>query len=559
MVWVPLDGDDEFPTLGYQVADWMTEFLLRPDTSEQEPFVPTLEQIEFLAELYRLDPFSGRRVIHRAVLSRPRGWGKSPFVAGIAAAEAMGPVRCDGFDAQGQPVGVPWSYFRTPRVALAATTEDQVANTFDALKEMIELSPAEFEFGAEVQTDRVVLPRGEIEVVSASATSIKGKRHVAAVLDQTETWLPGNRGVKLAQTMRNNATKLNGVTVETPNAFTIGEGSVAERSAKFHEQIQAGKVKDGDAKRSFLYDHRSAPLDTDQGDHGSLIEGLRVAYGDSAKDPRGCAIHEPSCPPGWVNLERIAADFWDTSNDPAQMSADFLNIIGAASDSWVTGPELRAIEDSSKVISGVEPVTLGFDGSEGRQRGIADSTVLIGYSVAQKHIFKVGVWEQPDGPAGEGWQPPVLEVEQTVKEFFESHNVVGFYADPSAGWAGLVKDWEATYSKRLRVHASSKEKPVEWPKRLVNRTCEGFAQLLSEIRQGTVTYDGDPVLTRHFLNARKDPRRAGYVLKKADDNQDYGKIDASYGAMFAYYAGLDAIGKGVLKARVRRKIPRRIR
>ena len=49
MSWWSLDELDVFPTLGYDVADWMTEFLLRPDADDLEAFVPTQEEIEFLA------------------------------------------------------------------------------------------------------------------------------------------------------------------------------------------------------------------------------------------------------------------------------------------------------------------------------------------------------------------------------------------------------------------------------------------------------------------------------------------------------------------------------
>ena len=90
MPWRPLDDLDVFPTLGYDVADWMTGFLLRPDTDDLVAFVPTQEQIDFLVAFYELDPVTGRRVRHRAVLSRPRGWGKSPLLAAMCAAEACG-------------------------------------------------------------------------------------------------------------------------------------------------------------------------------------------------------------------------------------------------------------------------------------------------------------------------------------------------------------------------------------------------------------------------------------------------------------------------------------
>lgn len=557
MGWKPLDEYDTFPTLGYLAADWMSEFLLRPDTDRYEEFIPTQEQLDFLTELYRLDPDTGKRVRSRAVLSRPRGWGKSPFLAAIACFEAMGPAVGDGFDADGQPVGMPWSELRTPLVQVTATTDDQTANTWRPLLEMLRGSPAETEYGLDVMDSFVALRRGRIETRTASATSVKGARAVAAVLDQTETWLPGNGGVKLAQTLRANATKLGGVTIESPNAFTVGEKSVAEASARTWELAKAGKVR-READRLLLYDHRGAPFDVDLADYDSLIAGLRVAYGDSSAHDGGCVIHEPACPPGWVDLSRVAADFYDPINDPIQMRADFLNQITHASNAWVAMPDLRAIEDPSKTITPTEPVTLGFDGSEGRQTGIADATVLIGYSVKQRHLFKIGIWAQPDGPKGENWVPPRLEIEQTVRETFERYNVVGFYADPSAGWAGDVKQWEADYGRRLRARISAAE-PIRYPQRQVSRTCEAFAELESAIMRGTITYDGSPDMTAHFLNARRSPRRGGYVLEKPVDDQDYSKIDAAWGAMFAYRAGLDAIGKGVARATVERRKIRRIR
>jgi hypothetical protein len=39
--------------------------------------------------------------------------------------------------------------------------------------------------------------------------------------------------VKLANTLRTNAAKIGGSTVESPNAFIPGEGSVAEHSAAY--------------------------------------------------------------------------------------------------------------------------------------------------------------------------------------------------------------------------------------------------------------------------------------------------------------------------------------
>lgn len=559
ILWKPLHETD-FPTLGWHVADQMSEYLAQPDLPYFKPFVPTMEQQDFLNELYRLDPVTGHRLIHRSVLSRPRGWGKSPFLAGIGIAEAMFEVVFDGWDAEGQPVAKPWSEIRTPLVVVTAVNEDQVANTWDPLLEMLRNGSAVDEFNCDPMDGFVSLERGRIEPRTLSPNGIKGARAVAALMDQTETWTPSNSGVKFAQTLRNNATKLGGMTIESPNAYTIGERSVAERSAKFWDDIQTGKLKNVDENdvRSLYYDHRSAPASTEVGDRSSLIHGLRVAYGDSANHPDGCVIHDPPCEPGWSPIGRIATDFWDTSNDINVMRADFLNQIDSARDSYVTEPELRAVIDTEKVITADEPITLGFDGSEGRKRGVADSTVLVGYSVTQKHLFKLGLWEQPEGPKGKDWRPPKLLVEAAIDDAFAKLNVVGFYADPSAGWAGEVKTWEAKYSKRLKVKISPNE-PIRWMQKNVTKTCEAFEQMYSAIGGNEITYDGDRGMTAHFLNARRDPRRAGYVLKKPDDDPDFSKIDLTWGAMFAFAAGMDALGKVLTKTKARRSVIRRLK
>jgi hypothetical protein len=66
-------------------------------------------------------------------------------------------------------------------------------------------------------------------------------------------------------------------------------------------------------------------------------------------------------------------------------------------------------------------------------------------------------------------------------------------------------------------------------------------------------------MTAHFLNARRDPRRAGYVLKKPDDDPDFSKIDLTWASMFAFAAGMDALGKVLTKTKTRRSVIRRLK
>lgn len=551
MGWVPTGEEPfPFPSLGFLVADQMSEFLAAPDAPEYEPFVPTLEQLEFLYRLYEVDPETGlRRVKHRAVLSRPRGWGKSPFLGAIGLAEGLFEVVPDGFDAHGQPVGRPWAADRSPLVLVTAVSEEQTANTWSALLEMARNGPVVDEFRIEPMDTFVALPSGRIETRTSSARSAKGARAVCSIMDQTEEWVASNSGVRFAQVLRNNATKLGGVTIESPNAFTPGEDSVAEQSAKFWAFIQEGKTKSD----TILYDHREAPAETDPAEMPSLIAGLRYAYGDSSDHPDGCVIHDPPCAPGWSPIGRIAADFWDTSNDPQVMRADFLNQITHAADAWLSQPELKAIEKLDVEISRSDAITLGFDGSRGRAKSKADATALVGCRVSDGHLFNLQVWEAPETTAAKDWRIPEAEVEAAVRDAFQKYNVVGFYADP-AMWDGHVAQWEATYGRKLKVTVT-RDKPIAFNTRSIARVVTGFESLHAAIVNGEISFDGSLVLTRHFLNARRQKVRSGIVLRKPNDNY-LAKIDAAYAAMLAFSARLDALGKGIGSQRA--GAPRRI-
>ncbi|MEW1867034.1 terminase [Streptomyces caelestis] len=528
------------------MLDWMIENLAQPGRDDGEPFVPTAEQAEFLLRFYEVDPRTGRRVIHRALLSRPRGWGKSPFVGAVALAEACADVVVDGFDAYGEPVGRPWHSIRTPLVRIAAVTEDQTDNTWIPLREMARGRSLSTDYGLEVLDTVIYLPRGEISPITSSATSAKGDPACFASLDQTEEWTATNGGVKLAKTMRFNAAKLGGSIIETPNAFTPGVGSVAEQSAADYQAILDGRSR----ARGILVDHREAPPDTDMTDERSLVAGLRYAYGDSSDHPDGCVLHDPPCTPGWSPIERLTSEFWDTSNDPQDLRADFLNQITHASDAWLTEPEVRASSDLGRLVQPGERIVLGFDGSRKRARGVTDATALIGCRLSDGHLFTIGVWEQPErlpvGPDGKPaeWQVPVVEVLAAVHDAFATYDVVGMYADP-AKWESHVADWEAAYGPRLRVSAT-RQHPIEWwmtggRSTLIVRALDKFHTALTE---GELTHDGASALVRHLVNARRRPSRSGLQIGKAHPDSPK-KIDAAVAAVLAWQCRLDAIAKGV--------------
>jgi hypothetical protein len=531
----------EVPTLGWYVIDWMSSNLATPDLPEYEPLRLTPEQAQFVLNFYAIDPRSGRRRIRRAVYSRPKGSGKSPFLAGIAAVEGLADVVPDGWDAHGQPVGKPWTDLRTPLVQLAAVSEDQTKNSWTPLLEMLRDGPVVDNYpGLEVFDSFVNLPRGRIEFVTSSATSREGNRPVFSVLDQTEEWKPSNGGVKLAATIRRNLGKTGGSSIEAPNAFEPGAGSVAEHSAEYASKITEGRARD----EGLLWDHREAPPDTDMSDRDSLLAGLLYAYGDSAADNGG-----------WVDLDRIVAEVWDPDTDPQDARRFYLNQVTHATDAWLSQPEWAACAAPDKVVGDGEAVTLGFDGSKGRTRGVADSTGIVGCRVSDGHLFEVGVWEEPPGPAGDGWRVPALEVDAAVRNAFRRWRVIGFFGDPSR-WEGYFAQWEAEFSRGCLVKAG-REHPFEWwmTSGRLTTVVRALEQIHSAIVNRELTHDGSYALTRHMLNARRRPTRAGLTIAKEHPDSPR-KIDLAVAATAAWEARLAAVAAGAGRQLV---VPRRIR
>lgn len=540
MPWRP-SFDGERPTLGWVALDWIEENLIVPDgPSAGDPLTFTQEQAEFVLKLYEVDPkFTGdpirgrslmnARLIRRAVLSRPKGWGKSPLVAGLCLLEALGPVVLDGWDADGQPVGRPWNTLGfKPKVQIVAVSEDQTANTWEPCLEMAREGPVYDNYEIEPMETFINTPDGRIEAVTSSGTSREGFRPVFTAMDQTESWTATNGGIKLASTVRRNLGKVGGCSVETPNAFEPGAGSVAEKSFAAVGAQNEGRTR---IRKGMLFDHREAPPETDPSDEESLRAGLAFAYGESA-DVNG----------GWVPLDRIIGEYWDPDTDPQDARRYYLNQITHATDSWISQPEWAAC----KAIATIDPmdeVVLGFDGSRGRKYGVTDATALIACRVSDGHIWQVQVWEEPDG--AKDWQVPASAVDAEVRSFFKTHNVIGFYADPSL-WETYVAQWEADFGPRLKVK-QTRDHPIEWwftPSKIAR----ALEQFHSAVVDRELTHDNAAALTRHVLNARRRVKGQHLQIGKEFPSSPR-KIDAAVTAVLAWQARLDAVARPQEKPR----------
>ena len=200
MPWKPQnDFDYNFgPTLGWYAIDWIEAMFSKPGAGDYQPYELYEEMKTFLLNFYAIDHKRERQKYNRGVLSRPRGWGKSPNVGVMLMLEALGEIVFDGWDADGQPVGRTWASVTLPNISLAAVSQDQTDNTWDPLKDMLEVSPImEYYDGIIPQATEILLPRGKVQKITASASSAKGKGSVFCAMDQAlalDTLIPTPTG-----------------------------------------------------------------------------------------------------------------------------------------------------------------------------------------------------------------------------------------------------------------------------------------------------------------------------------------------------------------------------
>lgn len=535
-----LDSPVTFPTLGWHAIEWLESNLAMMD-GKGGPLRLTEEQALIFLHLYRVDIESMRRVYRRALISTAKGWGSSPVLAMITAVECLADVVPDGLDAVGQVVGRPWRTKRTVYGQLAAVSERQTGNAWNVLLEMLADGPAiDNHPGLEVYEGYIKLPgNGKILPITSSAGSAEGEKPVIVGLDQTEAWKSNNGGHQLAAVLRRNAGKVNGLTVETPNAHVPGDDSVAERTFIDYQKIQEGKSR----TKGILHVYREAPADTDLSDPVSLRKGLEIAYGDAV---------------AWNDLDRLMEEIWDTSTDPDDARRYYLSQLTQATDAWISQVEwMRCHDKGGPPLLDGDIVTMGFDGSRKRMKGVTDATTLHVCRLSDGKMFEIETWEQPEGPDGDDWEVPLPLVDLAVRDTFARYKVVGFFADP-ARWESYVDTWEADFGKALRVKASPNHPIAYW------LTGSGIAKFVPALRRfqdavldGELKHDGSRVTTRHILNARRRSTRYGISISKATPDSPH-KIDGAISATLAYECRNQAIASGVLADEMKPQRSRRL-
>lgn len=558
---------DRARSLGWLALAWIEHLVvhgpgdvqgrsLRRDDPDGLPLDRELEQLTL--DCYALDQ-RGRRLYDSVFFSRAKGRDKSGHAGRIGLFEALGPCRFAGWAKGGEvytdpwglgfehryepgdPMGKPITY---PFLRCMATEENQTGNVYDVIYLNLTEGPLSQVPGIDPGVTKTILPDGGEIVPSTSGSASKdGGKESWVDFDETHLYdTPELR--QMYATVRRNCGKRRAAepwTLETSTMYQPGADSVAEASHKLAHQIRDGKIR----LPRFLFDHRQAPDDVDLTDEDQVLAALREAYGEFADV---------------MDMDRLLAEVWDPRNSPADSRRYWFNQVHEAADAWIAPHEWAARFAGDRIVADGEAITLGFDGSRQRARGVTDATALIACTVSDGHLFEPlaqSVWEQPTGPDGAEWEVPVLAVDAAVRAVFARYRVVGFLADP-ARWETYIAAWEASYGAKLKVKASGQH-PIQWwmsggRSHLVVQTLEQFH---SAVLDGECTHDGSYALTRHVLNARRRPTKVGMQIAK-EHPDSANKIDAAIAATLAWRARLMAVAAGADKG-PETFVPRRIR
>jgi phage terminase large subunit-like protein len=525
------------PSLGGHVCAWLELMLCHgPGDVQGEP--ATLDD-EFRLFVWNAYELAGEhRRYRRAFLSRPKGRGKSELAAQLAATELVGPVRFDHFaDAgercpitgyvfgAGEPVG---RAVTAPEVLCIATEEGQAGFVYLAARYMLLNGRVADHYALDVGLTRTYLPAGgSMEPVTSAANSKDGGKSTFVVGDETHLWItPELR--RLHATVKRNIVKRrtgDGWMLETSTAFRPGEQSVAESATEVWSMIAAGELSDA----TLLVDHRQGDDDTDTGDERALRAALMEAYGAAAD---------------WTNLDGIMAEFADPANDEAENRRYWLNQVVRASDQWMDPASWHAVAAPATVAER-ERITLGFDGSI-----YDDSTVLVGCRLDDGFLWPIDAWEKPydartrdvrsgHANAAGGWQVDRQAVDAAVHDAMRRWRVVRAYFDPWQ-WQDAVDRWATEYPDVVASWPTNRDRPM----------VHALERLHTAVMTRECSHSGDALLTRHVLNARKRPVRAGDLIVKDRDGSPR-KIDGAIAAALAYEARGDAIEAGQLREKPR--------
>lgn len=504
----------EWPTLGDVVIEWIEYHLCHgPGDIQGEPIFLNDEWFGIIRDLYRVYPKgherAGRRVVTYGCVSAPKGIAKSEHAGMLVCAELLGPVRFDGWDAHGKPVGKPLTY---PFIRPLATEEGQTGNTYGNVVVMLE--HARDKFGGvfsqlDIGSTRVHVGKGGRDGLvlpsTAGAASKDGGKETFAVADEPHLYVLPELRAMHAMVRRNSRKRREAQPwmLATTTMFEPGQGSVAE---DLYEEAE----KQATAKRrnhGFYFFHREGFEVENPDDDAEVLKSLREAYGPHDHVPLESVLEDEIRAPGSSWPENVRY---------------FLNLKWKGENKAIDPVHWDNMADPTRnPTSG--PVLLWFDGSEQGPHG--DHTVLGLWTFDPKpHCMLIKSWAPRKTHDGT-WKIDRADVRRTLEQTLSVYEVVCLVADPPR-WQVELTAWETELGLEVVVFDTM----------VPSRMGPAVDRMVEAVDTEAFTHDGSPEMRFYALNAHLTHTRgrADYNALTKDGPMSPRKIDGIVAATIGY-------------------------
>ena len=536
--------DFSFPTLGPAVAQFIEEkCVFGPGSLQDQPAVLDPEKRGLLFRMYEVMPrthrFAGQRRFHRCGVEIRKGLAKTEFAAWIAFCELHpdGPVRFDGWDADGNPVGRP---VNSPYIPMMARTEEQVGElAYGVLKYIVEHSPDSDLFDSGLERIVRLDDRGRADGTAVPVANAPGARDGARTTFQhfdEPHRLFLERDIHTHETMTQNLSKRQ---VEDPwslytsTAGQPGQNSIQETIRNEAEDIESGKIKN---PRLFFF----ARWAGEKHDDLSTIEN-RVA-----------AIKEATGPVGeWGagQFERIAEDYDRPGCDRAYWERTQLNRWRKAGSQAFNKPKIQTLlaPETVQIPRGAF-VAGGFDGARFR-----DATALVITDIGSGMQQCIGLWERP--ALVDDWEVYEADVTAVFEWMMNEYNVFQVYCDPPH-WTEQIAGYAARWPEQIIEWWTHRPRPMAYAIKAYAEAIDGGTIRYADnyFRHGFIKHLGNS--GKKELKQLDDDGSPLFVLQKMDGRAE-DKIDAAMAGVLSWQCTLDARRAG---AQPRPKVvaPRRL-
>jgi hypothetical protein len=552
--------DLSFPTLGPALADFIeATWVYGPGSLAGQPAVIDPEFRGVLYRLYEVYPkghrLAGRRRFQRGAIEWRKGLAKTEKAAWISGCELHpeAPVRCDGFDARGNPVGKPVAF---PYIPMMAVTEEQVSElAYGVLKYIIENSPDVDLFDCSL--DRIIrLGRnGQAEGKAVPVATAPGSRDGALTTFQhfDEPHRLILQTAKAAHvTMDANLAKRpleDPWALYTSTAGQPGQNSIEEDVRAEAEMIDRGEIE---APALFFFARWAGPEHKDLEARSATGTSPAVTSAQALAN-RIAAIADATGPAGEYGpgqFETIAK-MWDRPKaDKAYLERVWMNRWRKSGSMAFDLKKIEGLCRSGEVIPDGAFITLGFDGARFR-----DATGIVATDIATGLQQLLGGWERPADV--EDWEIDEGEVTSVLEDAHTRFDVWRGYYDPPH-WTETIGAYSVKWPDQVEEWWTARPKTMAYTLR----------EVVEAIDTGTITFGGTTEqhddLIRHIGNAgRKDLRllddegKPLWVLCKIEGKQEL-KFDYAMASVLSWKACMDARKSGAKPKRRTARPPRRL-